>query len=220
MPHNFRVSRTRWAAAVLSGLVLVGWLFSAEPPDNSQNAIGSAQGNQYAGAISQADYVLQPYDLVHVVVFQEPDLERQVRLSDNSMVTLPLIGAVSLKGMTIGQAQRLIRDLYNRDYLVNPQINLTVIEYAKETVNVLGAVNTPGSIAIPPDQPLTIVDAITRAGGFSRLADRKRVKLTQTSADGRASTIIVNVDDILQSRSSDPVQLHKDDVIFVPERIL
>ena len=61
------------------------------------------------------DYVLQPFDLIQVVVFQEPDLERQVRLSQESTVRLPLIGAVDLKNKTVSEAQNLIRDLYDRD---------------------------------------------------------------------------------------------------------
>jgi polysaccharide export outer membrane protein len=184
------------------------------------DTIGSAENDQAdSSAISQLDYVLQPYDLIHVVVFQEPDLERRVRLSETSQVTLPLVGPVNLQGKTIGQAQALIRTLYDRDYLVNPQITLTVIEYAKQTVNVLGSVNNPGAISIPPDHPLNVIDAITRAGGFTRLADRKKVKLTHTSAEG-GTTSIINIDDLIQNHSSDMVHLQKGDVIYVPERIL
>jgi polysaccharide export outer membrane protein len=168
----------------------------------------------------RTDYIFQPYDLIQVVVFQEPDLAREVRLSQDSTINLPLIGAVDLTGKTVREAQDVIRQRYDRDYLVNPQINITVMEYAKETVNVLGAVNTPGAITIPPDLPLKLLDAITRAGGFSRLADRKKVKLTRLNADGKTSTSVINADDIIQSNSTDSWVLSKGDVIFVPERIL
>jgi polysaccharide export outer membrane protein len=113
---------------------------------------------------SQPDYVLQPYDLIKVVVFQEPDLEREVRLSPDTTVTLPLIQTVDLKGKTVREAQAIIRELYDRDYLVNPQINITVEDYAKVSVNVLGSVNQPGSVVIPPDQGLNLLDAIAHAG--------------------------------------------------------
>jgi polysaccharide export outer membrane protein len=168
----------------------------------------------------QADYVLQPYDLIQVVVFQEPDLARDVRLSQDSTINLPLIGTVDLAGKTVRTAQEAIRSLYDRDYLVNPQINVTVTEYAKQTVNVLGSVNTPGAISIPPEQPLKLLDAITRAGGFTRLADRKRIKLTRLNGDGKTSTTVINADDIIQSNTADTWVLSKGDVIYVPERIL
>jgi polysaccharide export outer membrane protein len=168
----------------------------------------------------QADYLLQPYDLIEIVVFQEPDLAREVRLSQDSTINLPLIGTVDLSGKTVRAAQDAIRRLYDKDYLVNPQINVTVKEYAKQTVNVLGSVNTPGAISIPPEQPLKLLDAITRAGGFTRLADRKRIKLSRLNADGKTSTSIINADDIIQSNTADTWILFKGDVIFVPERIL
>ena len=200
---------------LLPFLVLASsWLVAAdEPPQAIELAAPSSS--------QRPDYILQPFDLVQVVVFQEPDLERKVRLSEESKLTLPLIGTVDLKGMTIRKAQDLIRDLYNKDYLVDPQINITVMEYAKETVNVLGSVNTPGSILIPPEQPLNLLDAITRAGGFNRLADRKHVKLTRIGDDGKTATSIINVDDIIQSTAGgDQWVLRKGDVIFVGERIL
>ena len=170
--------------------------------------------------VSQLNYVLRPFDLIQVVIFQEPDLERKARLSEECSLTLPLIGTINLSGKTIRQAQDIVTDLYNRSYLVNPQINITVLEFTKITVNVLGSVNLPGAIDIPPDQPLNLLDAITRAGGFSRLADRKRVKLTRITDDNRTMTTIINADDIIQSTNSDQQILKKGDVVFVPERIL
>lgn len=167
-----------------------------------------------------ADYVLQPYDLIQVVVFQEPDLARDVRLSQDSLINLPLIGTVDLAGKTVRSAQEEIRRLYDRDYLVDPQINVTVKEYSTRTVNVMGSINSPGAISIPPEQPLKLLDAITRAGGFSRLADRKKVKLTRLSGDGKTTTTIINADDIIQSNTADSWVLSKGDVIYVPERIL
>jgi polysaccharide export outer membrane protein len=202
---------------VLATIVPSAALLSASPVHDANQAVGDATGK---ASVSQIDYVLQPFDLIQVVIFQEPDLQREVRLSEDSKVTLPLVGIVDLKGENIGEAQKKIHELYDRDYLVDPQINITVEEYAKETVNVLGSVNAPGAILIPPDQPLNLIDAITRCGGFSRLADRKHVKLTRINADGRTSTVIVNADEIIQSESSDRWRLKKGDVIFVPERII
>jgi polysaccharide biosynthesis/export protein len=179
---------------------------------NSSQSAGDAP-------VGQADYILQPYDLIEVVVFQEPDLEREVRLSQDTTIQLPLIGTVDLNDRTVREAEALVRKRY-LEYLVSPQINITVKEYARETVNVLGAVNSPGAITIPPEQPLKLLDAITRAGGFSRLADRNKVKLTRLNGNGKTSTYVINADDIIQSKSAEPWILSKGDVIYVPERIL
>ena len=102
---------------------------------------------------------------------------------------------------------------------MNPQVNVFVLEYAKRSVNVLGSVNTPGVVLFPQELGMTMLDAISRVGGFTRLADRKRVKLTRT-VEGKTSTYIINADDIIQGSSKDSWVLVQDDVIFVPERIL
>lgn len=170
--------------------------------------------------VAAANYTLRPFDTIHVVVFQEPDLERQLQLSEESTVTLPLIGQVNLKGKTVAQAEKLIHDLYDRDYLVNPQITVTVVTYSTQAVNVLGSVERAGEVDIPPDRPLTLLQAIAQAGGFSRLADRKHVKLTRVGADGKTTTSTINADEIIQSETSDQWVLQKSDVIFVPEKLL
>ena len=168
---------------------------------------------------TRPDYTLQASDLIEVQVFQEDDLTRDVRLSQEYTVTLPLIGTVNLKGKTVRQACDLIRDLYNRDYLVNPQVSVIVKEYAARTVNVLGAVNKPGAVDFPPEQPMNLLDAIAKAGGFSRLADRGKVKLTRVQSDGKAETHIIDADQIIQGRVQETWPLQKDDVIYVPERL-
>lgn len=167
-----------------------------------------------------ADYILQPSDLIRVRVFQEPDLDREVRITQENTVTLPLIGSLNLKDKTVRQAEEMVRRLYDRDYLVNPQITMTVLEYSEQTVQVLGSVNSSGSIVFPPEQKMGLVEAITRAGGFSRLADRKRVRLTRTLPDGKTENHIINTDDLIHGNSSQLWLLKKGDVIFVPERIL
>lgn len=166
------------------------------------------------------DYILQPSDLLNVQVFQEENLKRDVRVSQEYSITLPLIGKVDLKGKSLRQAEDLIRDLYNRDYLVNPQVNVVVAEYAKRSVNVIGQVNQPGAVLFPQEQGLTLLDAISRAGGFSRLANRSQVKLTRTNAEGKNETYIINVDDLIKGSSSNSWQLLVNDIVFVPERIL
>jgi polysaccharide biosynthesis/export protein len=166
------------------------------------------------------DYVLQPSDLLNVQVFQEENLKRDVRVSQEYSITLPLIGKVDVKDKTLRQAEELIRQLYDRDYLVNPQVNVVVVEYSKRSVNVIGQVNQPGAVLFPQEQGLTLLDALARAGGFSRLANRTTVKLTRTNTDGKIETYVVNVDDLIKGDSSNAWQLLANDIVFVPERIL
>jgi polysaccharide export outer membrane protein len=167
-----------------------------------------------------ADYLLHPSDLLHVQVFQEEDLTREVRISQEYTITLPLVGTVDLKGKTLRQTEDMVRDLYNRDFLVNPQITIVVKEYSKRTVDVQGQVGTPGAVEFPQEKGLNLIQAITRAGGFTRLADKKRVMLTRRQADGSTSTNTINVTELIDGSRKEEWPLQKDDSIFVPERIL
>lgn len=167
-----------------------------------------------------SDYVVQPLDLLKIVVFQEPDLDREVRISQEYTINLPLIGSVNLTGKSVRQAEELVVRLYDADYLKNPQITITVLEYTPRTVQVLGAVNQPGTITFTPEKQMSLVEAIGRAGGQSRIADLKKVRLTRQLGGGRTETFTLNVDDIMKGVTSEPWMLQKDDVIFVPERIL
>ena len=159
-------------------------------------------------------------DLVKVQVFQEAELDRELRVSQDFTIVVPLIGVVNIKDRTVRDVELLITELYQRDYLVNPQINLTVMEYSQRTINVLGAVNTPGSVLIPPEKNITLLDAIARSGGFSRLANRNRVSLTRTQADGQTANFTVDADQLVSGDSNNRAPVQDGDVIFVPERML
>ncbi len=165
------------------------------------------------------DYTLQPLDLLRVVVFQEPDLERQVRISQEGAINLPLIGSLDLTGKSVRQAEELVRARYDAEFLKNPQITITVLEYTPRTVQVLGAVNQPGAIAFTPEQQMTIMEAIAKAGGQSRIADIRKVRLTRQTGD-KTEIFTINLDDLMKGSSTEKWPLIKGDVLFVPERIL
>ena len=197
----------RWAAAG----VCVGTIWAADPAPKP----ASTGGERHA-----VDYVLQPGDLLRVEVFQEEDLLKEVRISQEYTINLPLIGTLNLKGKTLRQTMELVRSLYDKDYLVNPQVNVSVKEYTKRTVDVQGQVGKPGAVEFPPEEGLTLYQSITRAGGFTRLADRKRVLLTRKTPEGESETITVNVNEIIEGTSKEDWQLQKDDKVYVQERIL
>lgn len=166
------------------------------------------------------DYVLQPLDLLQIRFFQESDMDREVRISREDTVTLPLVGSVVLRGLTLSEAESELRQLYDRDYLVNPQVNVVVLEYSRRTVNVLGSVTAPGQIPFPQEEGLTLLDAISRAGGFTRLAERRKISLTRKLDSGRVETFTIDANDVIKGDSEERWVLQTDDLIYVPERFL
>lgn len=165
------------------------------------------------------NYTLQPSDLVKVEVFQEPDLLKEIRISADGTVVLPLIGKIKIGGLTIEEAQRLIRELYDRDYIVNPQVNLLILEYNPRFVQVLGQVNRPGFVAIRPEKGLTLVEAIAGANGFTRLGKKNAVRLKRKDKDGTIIFMKVDVEKILRAPEIEDIDLQEGDVIFVDEKI-
>lgn len=211
MPSMFHPVRL---AVLISALMAA--LVAAE---NSAPKVGEAK-TTVARVSASGDYILQPQDILRVQVFQEDDINKQgeVSISQEHTIVLPLIKTINLKGKTVRQAEELIRDLYNKDFLVNPNVTVSVLKYAERSVNVIGQVNTAGRVPFPPEGRLTIVDAITLAGGQNRLADLKRVKLTRKNAGGDALTQEINVDILMKGGGGEAIQLEKGDVVFVPER--
>jgi polysaccharide export outer membrane protein len=169
---------------------------------------------------SDGDYRLQPGDTVRIQIYQEPDLDREIRVSKEGEIFLPLIGRLVVKDETVLRVEKVVHLLYDRKYLVNPQVNITVVKYRQRSVNVMGAVNTPQAIEFPPEQPLTLLDAIARAGGFNRLANRKSVRLTRTYSDGHKENFTIDADKLISGSKTDNWVLLSDDVIFIPESIL
>lgn len=165
------------------------------------------------------DYVLRPADILQVKVYKEEDLTREVSVSQEYTVSLPLIGNVSVKNRSVRQVEEMIRQLYDRDFLVNPQVTLIVLKYAERAVNVIGSVNSPQAVPFPPERGLTLLEAVARAGGFSRLADRSKVKIIRTDEKGVSTTFTINADKLMESRSANLWALQVDDVIQVEERI-
>jgi polysaccharide biosynthesis/export protein len=206
--------KTKFFAAALFTLIL-SVLSLLKAQDVAQNVEATTAGLPTAGGTS--DYKLLPSDFIQVRVFQEEDLTREVSVSQDSTISLPLIGTIDVKGRSLRQTEELIRQLYDKDYLVNPQITLVVLRYAERAVNVIGS---PQAVPFPPERGLTLLEAIARAGGFSRLANRSQVRIIRTDEKGVTTTYTVNADRLIDGRSDSSWPLQVDDVIEVPEKFL
>lgn len=169
---------------------------------------------------ASSDYLLRPSDILQVKIFQEEDITREVSVSLDYKISLPLIGTVDVRGRSARAVEEMVRQLYDRDFYVNPQVSLIVLKYAERTVNVIGAVNAPQAVQFPPEKGLTLLDAIARAGGFNRLAKRSAVSIMRTDANGVSTTITVDATRLISSQSANLFQLEAGDVIFVPESFI
>jgi len=165
------------------------------------------------------NYRIQPSDKIQITIFQEGDLNRSVRVESDGTITLPLIGQVEVGNRTVLEVQELLYELYNRDYLVNPQVSVSVLEFRSRSVRILGQVGSPGMVGVPFDRDLTLLEAISQARGFSRLASSSRVRIRRIMEDGSVRRFTINVDEIIGDPEATDFVLQPNDTIFVPERV-
>ena len=193
---------------------------SFAPPTSPR---GAGLGNSSAagvGVVVGENYVLKPSDVISVDVYQEDDLCKKVRIEGDGTVALALVGKVKIAGMTAAEAQSLITDLYNRDFLVDPQVSLLVTSFSPKIVHVLGQVNAPGVVEIPPDRDLTLTEAIAAVRGVSRLGNAKSITIKSVDEEGRASQMEVNFNRIVTDPNTRDIPLKEGDTIWIPERII
>lgn len=163
-------------------------------------------------------YTLSPNDVVRIKVFQEEDLTTEMRLAKDGSGTFPLLGTINLGGKTVDEAAASVRDLLGKDYLVNPQVTVTVTEYSKRRFTVLGQVQKPGSYDIPSEESVTLLQAIAMSGGFTRLAVQSKVTITRT-AGGAKKTFAVDVKSAANDPGTKPFEILPDDTIIISERV-
>jgi polysaccharide export outer membrane protein len=122
---------------------------------------------------------LSANDGVAVEVFGEEELRTNGRLSADGNLSLPLLGSVRLAGLTLTQATARLTELYGRDYLVNPKVNVSLSGYAKRRFTILGQVNRPGSYEMPEGNAagIDLLEAIAMAGGYTRIAAPERISV-------------------------------------------
>lgn len=139
----------------------------------------------YSQELSQ--YRLGADDEISVNVFNEPDLSlAKTRIAANGSISMPLIGQVQVKGLTIDEVEAKITALYLGDYLKKPDVTVAIVEYRQFYVN--GEVNKPGGYSYR--EGMTIQRAVSLAGGFTERAARNKIKLMR---ENNAQNVI-NVD--------------------------
>jgi polysaccharide export outer membrane protein len=157
------------------------------------------------------EYLLNSGDLIEIDVYGEPELHTSTRISEDGSINFPLLGNLKVKGLSVQELERLITELLAQDYLVNPQVTVFVREYAK--VFVSGLVRQPGAYDLK--EPLTLLSAISLAGGVLPEADTTQVKLIR-NIDGKTYIQKINIDKIMNNTSPD-IPLKPNDKIEVIE---
>lgn len=175
---------------------------------------------------TRPSYTIANTDRLRIAVFQEDDLSVIARVDAKGAVNLPLVGEVPIAGKTVSEAQALIESAY-RDgrYLKKPQVTINVEEYAPREVSIDGKVRNPGRYALPIEASMTVLELVTKAGGFSDTARGTAVSVTRLTPDGKKTVFTVDVESLIKGRdraraTDNSLLLQPGDIVYVPERII
>ena len=162
------------------------------------------------------DTTLGPGDVFSVRVYGEDAMTGSHQVAPDGTINFPLLGAVEVSGLEPTQVARRIQDeLRDRDFLRDPHVSVYVEAYSSKRISVVGAVANPGTFALEPG--MTVVQAISMAGGFSSLADRDGTVVTRHVAE-EIIRYRVPVARVTKGQAED-IEVAAGDIIFVPERL-
>lgn len=163
------------------------------------------------------DYKLAAKDQITITVHSQDDLTRTVRVSESGTITLPLLGELTVAGLTAAEVEEKITAGLKGGYLVNPRVTVTVAEYQGRQVSVMGAVQQPGSYALKTNGT-TLLVALSEAKGVREGADRVAYVVRAHPRPGEPQPLTVDLDALL--RAGDPrhnVVVEAGDSVYVPE---
>lgn len=164
-------------------------------------------------AKDDADYVIGADDLLDISVWKEPDISRRVPVRTDGKISIPLLNDIQAAGLTPMQLQAQITEKLKK-FLTEPQVTVTVMATNSRRVYILGEVNRPGPI--PLLAHMTVLQAITTAGGLSQFANGSKIRILRTE-NGKRVIYSFNYKDVLAGRNPEQnITLKPGDSIVVP----
>jgi polysaccharide export outer membrane protein len=157
-------------------------------------------------------YLLNPGDALQISVWGEDSLQKEVKVLPDGSISFPLAGRVEVSNASTAEAEKRITEKL-KNYLPDPQVTVIVASIEGNRVYVIGKVLKPGPVLLTA--PMTVMQAISLAGGLDRFADQADVKILR--AGDKPSTISVNYGKLLSGQQLESnVMLKTGDTILVP----
>lgn len=168
----------------------------------------------FSGPAHAGDYRVGGQDILKISVYEHPELDTVVRVSQDGRITFPFIGELNVKGMDCRRIEALIAKGLARGYVPNPQVSVFVEQFNARKVTVIGEVNKPGRYDL--DGPTTVLDAIAMALGLAPDAGNSIV-LLRKGPSGRYRKSSIDAAVLFAGDAASDTRLRDKDVIYVPK---
>jgi protein involved in polysaccharide export with SLBB domain len=160
--------------------------------------------------------LLGPGDVFTLEIVGEKDLPHEYQVASDGTVDIPYVHTLKVADLEAQEVARLVRDrLITEKILIDPSVVVQVKEYASRHITLLGQVAKPGSF--PLLSGMSLIQAISQAGGLTPVASASHVNLTRKTA-GKQQTVEIDVGAIIDGQAPD-IPLQAGDQIYVHERL-
>jgi polysaccharide export outer membrane protein len=218
-----RCKATKWVVSVC-GLTMAVMSATAQEAPISKASSSAAQTDFASkpapttipdnSRVDNKTYVIGENDLLDIDVWKEKEISRAIPVRPDGKITLPLIGEIQASGMTPLQLQEdIARRL--KDFLANPAVTVIVSDPRSHHFNIVGQIAKPGTY--PLSQSMTVLDAISAAGGFRDFAKETKVYVLRTTPGGNQERLPFNYKDAIKGKKpGNDIILKPGDTIVVP----
>lgn len=164
-------------------------------------------------AADEAAYTIRPGDTLHISVWKEEGMDREVLVLPDGTVDFPLVGSFAAAGLTSSAVQQLIKDKL-ANVIPAAAVSVVVKETKGNTVSVIGQVTRPGDIVM--SRNLNVMQALSQVGGLTTYADDDDIKILR-KVDGKETSIEFDYSDVAAGKHLETnITLLPGDVIVVP----
>ncbi len=179
--------------------------------DNAGAELSDSSSEEKEVVISE--FILGAGDEIEIKVYRHDDLNRRIRVPPEGKNTLPLIGEIQTKGVSVYQINEKIKEGLS-NYLVNPEVSVEVTAFKGQKIFVLGEVHRPGVYQIDP--PTTVLEAISNAGGFNLDGKSSSVLLVRGGPEKPEIKTLDLKKTLEKGKVSQNILLQTGDVVYVP----
>jgi polysaccharide export outer membrane protein len=194
---------------ILPGAVRAQQNAPAKTPDSDTNAGGAAA----KPATSDPNYMIGAQDVLDISVWKEPELSRSVPVRPDGRISMPLLNDVQAAGLTPMQLTAQITANLKK-FIADPQVTVVVTQINSQRIYILGEVNRAGAFPLLPG--MTMLEALSSAGGFTIFANLKKIYLMR-KVNGEQQKYPFNYKDVIHGKNTEEnVTLQSGDTIVVP----